>query len=513
MLENIHQEEIRNLIAPEIYDMLPQLPENHPVVLLQAYQLNLAQQKIIAEPYQKICTSLNDHFQRSEKERWNGDELWQYCQQNLNTMQQNPQQDQSYATFKSLREQIEKNEEERMQFCSQEETVECYVKSFMQIPVHTYFNQYGENNWLNYSPILMHGQKYRSYAINALTQLLEKNLIIVDEEGNIKHHYSYSEAPIEKDNTLFLCHIGNHHFNKLVFLEKNEKVEYINSLRPGPLLREEIQESSHKKEESLSPSPFLDLINCPIILDEGLKNLQSRLTKIGGSENKLKSLKQILLQGIESLEKGELQDHLKELKEFIPLLLSPVELIIASEKGDLGLTLGGFYFSSNKESPEDILTHKAFNALNVRIERCEHFASVLETIFKEGSLALREVKELYETYKQGFLQFNPKNINELKENYKHYLAPQAELYGTLFSPSLIQQSVAYQLVSRTLFNKVDKHNKEGTHAVRSFEGMHFKVYDYDTELGLCPGKELAMYHLYQLLIGEGVAPSTLICLA
>lgn len=285
-------------------------------------------------------------------------------------------------------------------------------------------------------------------------------------------------------------------------------------LRSKLLLREEVQENSYKKEEYLPPSPFLDLINCPMILDEGLKNLQSRLIKIGGGENKLTSLKKVLLQWINSPEKGDNQDQLREqLKEFVSLFLSPEELVISSEKGDLGLTLGGFYFSSNEKDLENALTHGAFKALHARIERCESFAGLLESTFKEGSLALREIKTLYESYKQGFFKFNPKNINELKENYKHHLSPQAELYATLLSPSLIQQNIAYQLVSRTLLNKVDKQNEEGTHPVRSFEGMHFKAYDYDSDLGLCPGKELAMYYLYQLLIGEGVAPSTLICIA
>ncbi|MBP9777521.1 MAG: hypothetical protein KBD36_06770, partial [Alphaproteobacteria bacterium] len=601
LLQNIHGEDIQTLIAPEIYDMLPLLPESHPVLQLQAYQ-RLAQQDDLDRPYQEQVTSLNDLLNRTKEDGRDGDQLWGYCQQNLNSIQQNPLQNQSYLTFKSLREKIKQNEEERMQFCSQKETIECYIKNFMQIPVHTYFNQYEDNNWLNYSPILMQNQKHRTHAINAIAQLLGKNLIIFDEEGNIKHHYSSSEAPMGKDNTLLLRHIGNHHFNRLIFLEKNEEVEYLDFLRPKPILKEEIQDNSHEKGAQLFPSPILDFINCPVILDEGMKDLQKRLINIGNNYNKLTSLKKALLQWINTPEKGENQNQIKEqLKKLIPLLLPPEELVITSEKGSLGMILEAFYHSKRK-TEKDVVIHSAFGAINDRIERCENFASRVEIYSKENSLVLREIKAIYEMYRQGFLLFNiqdeyslrlmskdpsleemkkiepgelgifckdgglycktteqenilqiiksddPKvglhpdifekflsvsqkidsndkkallqytllkgyTLQDLENEYKKYLASKAELYGTLLSsPSLIQQSIAYQLVSRTLFNKVDKQNKEGTHAVRSFEGMHFKVYDYDSELGLCPGKELAMYHLYQLLIGEGVAPSTLVCI-
>ena len=181
LLENIHLEEIRRLIAPEIYDMLSQLPKKHPVVRLQGYQLNLAQQEILTEHYKKICTNLNDLLKRTEKDGREDEKLWEYCKQNLGTIQQNSKQSQSYEAFKSLREQIQQNEEERMQFCSQQETIKCYIKNFMQIPVNEYPILYGydDNNWLNCSTIRMSNGQYRTNAINAIAYLLGKNLVIV----------------------------------------------------------------------------------------------------------------------------------------------------------------------------------------------------------------------------------------------------------------------------------------------------------------------------------------------
>ena len=101
--------------------------------------------------------------------------------------------------------------------------------------------------------------------------------------------------------------------------------------------------------------------------------------------------------------------------EKLKSVLLPEELVLYFAKDSLEPKLNDFYFSPNKESPEEILTHEVFATLNARIERCEYFANLLEPTFKEGSLALREIKALYENYKQGFLQFNPKDINELKE--------------------------------------------------------------------------------------------------
>ncbi len=333
-----------------------------------------------------------------------------------------------------------------------------------------------------------------------------------EKQDKIESNEIY-DHPVEKKNLRPNPHFeeiidGSLNFNLFEEPFKNFKISK-NKNRPLTHKTLPSKPKPHPSVNSVFRFGQHDLILCPISLDESLEDLQKRLTqKIVLGENNLKTLKNKLHKILNPLENSERQNTLKEL---VSLLTLPEELVMGSEKGSLAFKLAAFFQSQSQEKAKEILSHPAFKALDFRIERCEVLAKQLEgTDLKEASPVLREIKALYATYKQGFLKFNPITM---EEDYNAHLAPKAELYGTLLLPSLIQQDLARQLVSRTLLDQVDKKNKEGTHAVSAFHGMHFKAYDYDAELGLCSGKELAMYHLYRLLIGEGVAPSTLICLA
>ena len=72
----------------------------------------------------------------------------------------------------------------------------------------------------------------------------------------------------------------------------------------------------------------------------------------------------------------------------------------------------------------------------------------------------------------------------------------------------INQELALKLLSTNDYNDDVKANNEGTHAVVSYQGFHFKRDRLGVPLAV--GMENAMYGLFQILFGEGISPSLLL---
>ena len=199
--------------------------------------------------------------------------------------------------------------------------------------------------------------------------------------------------------------------------------------------------------------------------------------------------------------------HLKQRSSIIPdtavreqflVLLesldSPEELVLESATRNLIAVLGEYSHKAEK-----IRTHTAFGALHDRIKRLTSIEKLLPAFTNSLSILI----QTYENFIKTFVSLCPLDGEKA-------LKPKVKLLGTHLSPSLIGGELAHKLISKTHLSIVAKQNESGGHAVASHEGVHFKV--YDSEIGLCPGGELAMHHLYTLLIGEGVAPTALLCL-
>ncbi|MBS0272718.1 MAG: hypothetical protein JSR85_08785 [Proteobacteria bacterium] len=220
LLPHIHRPEIRELIAPEIYDMLSQLPPSNPIVTHEEARRLFEEQHITDFAYQRVCQELNDALGLTDGFRENGERLFEMC--NLST---DPLIQPLHQILSDVRQRMAELELAKLNYCRQEETVGKYIKTFMQVAALDYHKRHDDPNWLNFSPIRSIDGKYRTYVMNALAFLQKKNLIIVDDEGRIKHAYKYDEGlEFLPANTTFLLHTddfgwGCTHFNKLIPLD------------------------------------------------------------------------------------------------------------------------------------------------------------------------------------------------------------------------------------------------------------------------------------------------------
>jgi len=238
----------------------------------------------------------------------------------------------------------------------------------------------------------------------------------------------------------------------------------------------------------------------PLIIEEEREALKVRLKEGLHLEEDIVRITQIQLKERSS----EIPDEglRKRLEELLKSLESPEDLLLPSEQKNLIARLGEHKPVERDETHKAILrSHKAFGALSDRMTRLESLAKDLEGKCPFFVQPLRTLSQFYRNYRETFV-----NLSSLEGN--DALSPRVKLSGTHLPPSLIAQDLAYRLISKTPLNIEAKQNEVGGHAVSSWKGVYFKVYDLD--MGLCPGRELAMHHLYKLLVGEGVAPTTLL---
>ncbi len=192
--------QVRKLVGQEIYDMFATLPEK--IIQTENYKNIYAEQVRLDHEFQSLITSMNDNLSRPEGDRWDEDRIFEHCSDvELNETQRN--------YFEELRTQRQSMEREKLAFCEREDTYQTYVNFYMRPEVTSYIRKYGESNWLNSSSV-----SGRKSSADALAELMEKNLVIVNQEGTTEHEYINQEE-ITAHNTLFLLHVGNWHFNRL----------------------------------------------------------------------------------------------------------------------------------------------------------------------------------------------------------------------------------------------------------------------------------------------------------
>lgn len=211
LLVNSHKPEIRALVAHEIYDMFATLPEEmmHTEDKSHPYQQILFTQERMDHDLQKLLSSMNDLIKRPEGDRWSEDVLLEYYTSKESEGLLNEEQQEALRQLAALREKRRKLEELKQDYCNSEETFKEYVTFYMQPTVIEYLMKYGESNWLNTTNV-----EKRTSSADALAYLMGKNLVILNEEGLVEHEYFAPDTPIE--DTLFLLHIGNWHFNRLM---------------------------------------------------------------------------------------------------------------------------------------------------------------------------------------------------------------------------------------------------------------------------------------------------------
>ena len=210
LLDNATNSEVRSLVADEIYDMFTTLPKEmiHAEDETHLYQHILHKERSIDLQLQPLLKDMNDLIMRPEGQRWNEEEILKHYSQEFSEKRLNEEQKKAYIDLKNLRAQREQLELKKGKYCQSEDAFGEYITFYIRPTVIDYLMKNGESNWLNTTSV-----KDRTSSADAIAYLLGYNLVILDEEGSIEHEYYSSDISIE--NTIFLLHIGNWHFNKL----------------------------------------------------------------------------------------------------------------------------------------------------------------------------------------------------------------------------------------------------------------------------------------------------------
>lgn len=87
-------------------------------------------------------------------------------------------------------------EQEKWQYCCQEETVKDFIIYFMQPTLSEYYDTYNDTNWLHCALDGEDGD-YNALSMDALALLMGQNVIVLDEMGEVVHQKIFF-LPLQK---------------------------------------------------------------------------------------------------------------------------------------------------------------------------------------------------------------------------------------------------------------------------------------------------------------------------
>ncbi|MBP9674330.1 MAG: hypothetical protein KBD63_04475 [Bacteriovoracaceae bacterium] len=203
---NVANPQIRTLIAAEIYKLFMELPKK---MQNSNYEKFIEEEKRLDEEAQKLMNEIKKSLNSSEVDCLIREQLTEFLK---NLPNKDSQQEEFLNRLNNLQNNFENLVKRKWDYCCEEETVKNFITYFMKPSPSEYFDTYDDTNWLHCASDKEDG-KYNTSSMDALALLMNKNIVVLNEIGEIVHQKVFFET--NRENTLFLLHIGNTHFNVL----------------------------------------------------------------------------------------------------------------------------------------------------------------------------------------------------------------------------------------------------------------------------------------------------------